>query len=103
MPREAPVTRAIRLARGFVIGRGYYRREWPGQARYRPKLSFRDGAQAPDPESRSWLAQDNLWILRCATAHHSSRFARPGMTRYLSSPPPAATAAAVAARPGSGR
>src|SRR5665213_3993728 len=24
-----------------------------------------------------------LWILKCAIAHHSSRFARPGMTRNL--------------------
>src|SRR5438067_918306 len=48
-----------------------------------------DLVQPRNPYSRSWL-----WILRCAIAHHSSRFTRPGMTSILTAtraPTPRAT------------
>src|SRR3569833_4389684 len=69
MPREAPVTRAIREARGWVSGCGprlglarFYRCRGRGQARRLYSPSFRRGAAGLDP-SGAPLRTDNLDVL----------------------------------------
>src|SRR5581483_1409471 len=56
------------------------RRNWRSDA----KTSFRDAPSGAGPESMAPLEWLEKWILRCAIAHHSSRFACPGMTADLS-------------------
>src|SRR6266702_4134744 len=125
MPREAPVTRAIREARVFsIVDHFRHARPCAGHPRLcravlqtwmagtSPEVTTqrhsglvrRTRAQMRKHRGISSLlgdAQDNVDIPRCAIAHLG--FACPGMTLPVSLPPPAATAAAVAVRSGSGR
>src|ERR1700730_391357 len=109
MPREAPVTRAMREARGRVIEITYLEsspRRWGPirregyDAGRRSCLTLsrqrRPGVMIPAFRGADDLAKQLL----------DSGFAlsaRPGMTLRVSSPPPAATIAAAAARAASCR
>ncbi len=48
----------------------------PGIHNHRIEFGEDSGLPASPHNRRLWL-----WILRCAIAHHSSRSARPGMTK----------------------
>jgi hypothetical protein len=59
--------------------------------RRRDKIAELFCAGGADPESIPPSIRAALWILRCAIAHRSSRFARPGMTAGLDSLSPIST------------
>ena len=60
-------------------GKGSASRVIPGCALAQAR-NHTPGVRVQDNQRHDQTELQGLWILRCPIAHHSSRFARPGMT-----------------------